>query len=109
MPVYALMVAKNGHKLKENPTGQTFMRISGGSNGIELTATAGSIALLVNQLSNVNGRRSSRSGHNRSSRQLRLQTDVDSKHRRSRQRFRNSLHLYRATRTTRASSGAAKG
>lgn len=55
LPVYELVVAKNGPKLKESaPDAQIMLRM-GGTNGIEITATKTSIAMLVNQISNHNG------------------------------------------------------
>jgi bla regulator protein BlaR1 len=56
MPVYALVVAKDGHKLKDAaPDARTMMRMSSASKGVEMTVTAGPIAQLVNQFSNANG------------------------------------------------------
>ena len=56
MPVYALVVAKNGHKLKNAaPDAPIMMRMSGASKGLEMTVTAGTISQLVNQFSNANG------------------------------------------------------
>src|SRR5262249_38297124 len=56
IPVYALVVDKSGPKLKDAaPDALLSMRFSGGSKGIELTATAATIAQLVNQFSNANG------------------------------------------------------
>jgi uncharacterized protein (TIGR03435 family) len=55
LPVYLLVVAKGGSKLKESPPdAQTMMRM-GGAKGIEITATKENIAMLVNQISNHNG------------------------------------------------------
>jgi bla regulator protein BlaR1 len=54
--VYALVVAKSGHKLKEHTSDeQGGLRMRGGSNGIELTSTGSPISLLVSQISNHNG------------------------------------------------------
>jgi uncharacterized protein (TIGR03435 family) len=56
MPVYALVVAKDGHKLNDAaPDARIMMRMSGASKGLEMTVTAGTIAQLVNQFSNANG------------------------------------------------------
>src|SRR5207247_804981 len=51
MPVYAIVVAKNGAKLKESaPDSQTMMRMrSGSKGGAELAVTRGSIAQLALQ------------------------------------------------------------
>jgi uncharacterized protein (TIGR03435 family) len=56
MPVYALVVAKGGPKLKEAvPDAQPMLRMSGGTKGAEMEVTGGSMAQLVNQFSNING------------------------------------------------------
>jgi bla regulator protein blaR1 len=56
MPVYALVVGKNGHKLKANTSDeQGGLRMRGGSNGIELTSAGAELSVLVNQISNHNG------------------------------------------------------
>jgi bla regulator protein BlaR1 len=56
MPIYALVVSKKGHKLKDNSSNvEPTLRMMGGRNGMELTSIAGSIDQLVNQLSNANG------------------------------------------------------
>jgi uncharacterized protein (TIGR03435 family) len=56
MPVYALVLDKNGHKLKQAAAdAQIMMRFSGGPKGAEMTVTAGTMAQLVNQFSNANG------------------------------------------------------
>ena len=56
MPVYALVVAKGGPKLKEAaPDAQPMFRMRGGTNGAEIEVTGGSMAQLVNQFSNING------------------------------------------------------
>ena len=56
MPIYALVVAKNGPKLKEAaPDAQIILRLSSGPKGPEMTVTAGTMAQLVNQFSNANG------------------------------------------------------
>lgn len=55
-PVYALVVAKGGHKLKEHTSDEPGgLRMRGGPNGIELTSTGSPIRLLVSQISNHNG------------------------------------------------------
>jgi uncharacterized protein (TIGR03435 family) len=55
-PVYVLVVAKGGHKLKEHTSDeQGGLGMRGGSKGIELTSTGSSISLLVSQISNHNG------------------------------------------------------
>jgi uncharacterized protein (TIGR03435 family) len=55
MPVYALVVAKTGIKLKESPPDSVSLLRMGGGKGIELTVTKGSMAQLVGQISNKNG------------------------------------------------------
>jgi uncharacterized protein (TIGR03435 family) len=55
LPVYELVVAKNGPKLKESAPDAQTMLMMGGSRGIEITATRVGIAMLVNQISNHNG------------------------------------------------------
>jgi uncharacterized protein (TIGR03435 family) len=55
MPVYALVVAKNGPKIKDTASAAPGSLIMAGRNDIELTSNAGSIAQLVNQLANANG------------------------------------------------------
>jgi uncharacterized protein (TIGR03435 family) len=56
MPVYALVLAKNGPKLKESPQdAQILIRMGSGVSGTELTVTRGSMPQLVAQLSNNNG------------------------------------------------------
>jgi uncharacterized protein (TIGR03435 family) len=55
-PIYALVAAKDGPKLKENSSdAESLLRVSFGSKGVELTSTKSSIAQLVAQLTNSNG------------------------------------------------------
>jgi len=54
-PVYALVVNKGGHKLKEHTSDEQGGLRMTGSNGIELTSTGSPISLLVSQISNNNG------------------------------------------------------
>jgi uncharacterized protein (TIGR03435 family) len=56
MPVYNLVVAKNGPKFKESaPDAQSILRLSSPGKGAVMTVTKGSMAQLVNQFSNRNG------------------------------------------------------
>jgi len=56
MPVYALVVAKGGPKLKEAPPdGQGAFRVGGGFTAAEMEATGATMAQLANQFSNING------------------------------------------------------
>jgi bla regulator protein blaR1 len=55
MPVYALVVAKNGPKFKESPPEAQSMLRMGGNNGIEMNVTKGDMAQLARQFSNRNG------------------------------------------------------
>jgi len=57
VPVYALVVAKNGHKLKESSadaTGKNFVRTGGG--GMHMEAAKGTMEQLARQLSGTAGR-----------------------------------------------------
>jgi len=56
MPVYALVVAKNGPKFKESgPDEQSLLRLESPGKGAVMTVTKGSMAQLANQFSNRNG------------------------------------------------------
>lgn len=56
LPVYALMVAKGGHKLKEHTSDEPRgLNMRGGPNAIELTSTGTPVSLLVSQISKHNG------------------------------------------------------
>ena len=56
MPVYALVVAKGGPKIKEAaPEAQSGFRMRGGTTGAEMVATGATMAQLANQFSNSNG------------------------------------------------------
>lgn len=56
MPVYALVVAKNGPKLKESaPDAQTIARMTFAGKGAELSVIKGSMAQLALQFSKING------------------------------------------------------
>ena len=56
MPVYALVVAKNGPKFKESaPDAQSMLRLASPGKGAVMTVTKGSMAQLANQFSKRNG------------------------------------------------------
>ena len=56
LPVYNLVIAKGGHKLKVSPPDAESTLMTGGVGvGIEMTVTKGSMMQLVTQFSNSNG------------------------------------------------------
>ena len=56
MPVYALVVAKNGPKFKESaPDAKSILTLSSPGKGAVMTVTKGGMAQLANQFSNRNG------------------------------------------------------
>ncbi len=56
MPVYALVVGKNGPKFKESaPDAQSLLTLGSRGKGLVMTVTKGSMAQLANQFSNRNG------------------------------------------------------
>jgi uncharacterized protein (TIGR03435 family) len=56
MPVYTLVVAKNGPKFKEGaPEAQSMLRLGSVGKGVVMTVTKGSMAQLASQFSNRNG------------------------------------------------------
>jgi uncharacterized protein (TIGR03435 family) len=56
MPVYALVVAKNGPKFKESaPDAESMLRLASPGKGAVMTVTKGSMAQFANQFSNRNG------------------------------------------------------
>lgn len=54
-PVYALVIAKGGHKLKEHTSDEPGGLRMGRPNGIEVTSTGSPVSLLVSQLTKGNG------------------------------------------------------
>jgi len=56
MPVYALTVLKNGHKLKDSsPEAKPILLMESKNRGIAMTVTKGSMDQLVAQFFNING------------------------------------------------------
>jgi uncharacterized protein (TIGR03435 family) len=56
MPVYALVVGKNGPKFKESaPDAESMLRLGSSGKGSVMTVTKGSMAQLAGQFSNKNG------------------------------------------------------